>query len=93
MHDALHEGPNKEKAPHDLAVQTAPSADLIAVARVNSERQGARPSWSPAHGLGSRGAPAKDMTAIETPAPIIMSAENYISQRTNKSNADGKACA
>ena len=33
MHDALHEGPNKEKAPHDLAVQTAPSADLIAVGR------------------------------------------------------------
>ena len=44
MHDALHEGPNKEKAPDDLAVQTAPSADLIAVARVNSERQGTRPS-------------------------------------------------
>ena len=34
MHDALHEGPNKEQAPDDLAVQTAPSADLIAVARV-----------------------------------------------------------
>ena len=42
MHDALHEGPNKEKAPDDLAVQTAPSADIIAVARVNSERQDTR---------------------------------------------------
>ena len=86
MHDALHEGPNKEKAPHDLAVQTAPSADLIAVARVNSERQGTRPSSSPARGLGNRGAPANvfDMPAIETPAPIMMSTENKITISTNK---------
>ena len=54
MHDALHESPNNDKAPGDLAVQTAPSADLIAVARLNSERQGTRPSRSPLRMIGDR---------------------------------------